>query len=348
VSARARLDSSVTGDCADGGAAFTLTDHTIDIHLSFGVGAVCVRSGGMPPIRHPMNTQSAFHTYRLDVQRQHVRLSVDGVTVVTFDAARSNSFIGAWIEMLSVGDAITHWDFLSFDTTPSLPACTITGTAASEVLTGTAGRDVICARDGHDIVRGLGGDDVLIGGFGDDQLYGGTGRDVLLGHDGFDFLQGDGADDTLYGGPGDDTFHATRPYASSGDVDDGTDVMVGGVGSDTAEYGRRLTPVRVTLDDLANDGAPGENDRAGVIQWQTVTWPDVENVTGGAAGDTVVGSIIDNVLVGGAGPDTVRGLGGNDTIDVLDGGSGDTVNAGSGQDHCVADPGDSLTSCETG
>jgi len=339
MSARVRLDSSLAGDCAEEWAVLTVADHTIDVWLAFGVGGICVRSGGMPALRYAMNTQDAFHTYRLDVKRQHVLLSVDGVAAVAFDAPRANSFIGAWIELLSVPGRRTHWDFLSFDTTPSLPACTIAGTAGNDVLNGTAGRDVICAGDGNDIVSGFGGDDVLIGGFGDDQLFGGIGRDVILGHEGFDFIRGDAGADTLYGGPSDDTFSAS-PFS------DGADTMVGGDGSDTAAYGRRGTGVRVTLDGVANDGAPYEGDRVGVVRWQTVTWPDVENVTGGDAGDVIAGSVVLNVLVGGRGSDTVRGLGGDDIIDVRDRAAVDTANGGAGSDLCVADPGDAVTLCE--
>lgn len=345
LSTRARVDSTVAGDCADGGAELSIADHTIDVRLAFGVGAVCVRSGFSQTFRHAMNTQSAFHTYRLDVKQQHVRLSVDGTQVVAFDSVKSNSFISAWIEMLDVTGNRTHLDFLSYDSTPSLPACTIVGTPGDDVLTGTAGPDVICAGDGNDLVYGLGGDDVLIGGFGDDTLIGGTGRDTLIGDAGFDFLEGDGGADTMYGGPGDDTFHATRTSAA-GDVADGTDVMIGGDGSDTADYSRRTTTVTVTLDGVANDGAAGEKDSVGVFQWQTTTSPDVENVNGGSAGDVITGSSANNVLVGYKGIDRIRGLGGNDTIDVLDHAAGDSADGGDGQDLCVSDAGDELTSCE--
>ncbi|HKO38084.1 MAG TPA: hypothetical protein VJU14_06925, partial [Solirubrobacterales bacterium] len=68
----------------------------------------------------------------------------------------------------------------------ALPACTVTGTAAADVLRGTKQADVICARGGvdkvfgragADVIRGEGGDDALAGGGGADRLYGGNGRD---------------------------------------------------------------------------------------------------------------------------------------------------------------------------
>jgi beta-glucanase (GH16 family) len=67
-------------------------------------------------------------------------------------------------------------------------ACTIVGTAKSEVIKGTAKADVICALGGNDIVYGLGGNDVLDGGTGNDKLYGGTGNDLIHGGSGTDYI----------------------------------------------------------------------------------------------------------------------------------------------------------------
>jgi Ca2+-binding RTX toxin-like protein len=347
VSARVRLDSSLASTCDQQDAQLVLADHTIDVAVSFGTDGVCLRSGYSDVLSHAMDTQSAFHTYRIDVKGASVRLSVDGTQVLSVQSPPSNSFIGAWVELIAVAGRQLHIDWLSYDTTPSLPACTITGTSGDDVLTGTPGPDVICGLDGNDRLYGDGGSDVLIGGFGDDQLFGGAGRDVLVGDAGNDFLEGDGGADTMYGGPDDDTFHATRGGSAARAVADGPDVMVGGDGIDTADYSRRLLPVTVTLDGNANDGQPGEDDQVGVFQDQQVTAPDVEAVNGGSAGDTITGSSADNVLVGYGGHDTIRGLGGDDTIDVLDNAAGDTANGGRGQDTCVGDTGDTVTACET-
>jgi Ca2+-binding RTX toxin-like protein len=97
--------------------------------------------------------------------------------------------------------------------------------------------------------------------------------------------------------------------------------------------------VTVTLDGVANDGSPGENDSVAA---------DIESANGGSGNDTLVGNAGPNVLVGGKGVDTVRGLGGDDTIDTLDHVAGDIANGGAGVDYCVSDPGDSQVSCETG
>jgi Ca2+-binding RTX toxin-like protein len=60
---------------------------------------------------------------------------------------------------------------------------------------------------------------------------------------------------------------------------------------------------------------------------------NVENITGGNAGDTLVGDIGSNAIDGGAGNDT---LSGNDNADTLTGGAGnDTLNGGTGLDTAV-------------
>lgn len=76
---------------------------------------------------------------------------------------------------------------------PKIPACTITGSTADDLLTGTPRRDVICGLAGNDTIKGLGGDDTIIGGRGRDTLFGDTGNDTIYG--------GPQAD-AITGGPG--------------------------------------------------------------------------------------------------------------------------------------------------
>ncbi len=93
---------------------------------------------------------------------------------------------------------------------PSVPparvgACTITGTAGSDVLEGTIGNDSICGLGGNDTLRGNGGNDALSGGPGNDTIVGGPGRDLLFGNAGRDRLRAkDGERDQINGGPGRD------------------------------------------------------------------------------------------------------------------------------------------------
>ncbi len=147
------------------------------------------------------------------------------------------------------------------------------------------------------------------------------------------------------GGAGDDTFEdpeigpatSTRSF-EGGEGNDyfagkGDGVLPhdykGGPGKDTVSYEYRLTPVSVSIDDVANDGAPAEGDNVHT---------DVEVVWGSAASDTLVGSPNADTLVGLDGADNIQGLAGDDQLeawgqgavgaapicdlDVLDGGPG--------------------------
>ena len=149
---------------------------------------------------------------------------------------------------------------------------------------------------------------------------------------------GDAAGNTLTGGSGNDTLRGGR----------GKDTLQGGAGADTASYAERgaADALTVTLDGAANDGVGGENDAIGT---------DVENILGGARGDTLTGNDGPNTIEGGGGNDTITGLGGVDTLrggagddflKALDG-TGETVDCGDGTgDRSERDAADTLTGCE--
>ena len=105
---------------------------------------------------------------------------------------------------------------------------------------------------------------------------------------------------TLSGGTGNDTLIGGS----------GADAFIGGDGTDLADYSARTSNLTVSIDDRANDGAPGEGDDVRT---------DVENVRTGSGNDRVTGSSNDDALFTGAGHDTVRGGGGNDLISAGDG-----------------------------
>ena len=188
----------------------------------------------------------------------------------------------------------------------------VSGTGSADTIGGSAAANSLFGGGGSDELSGLGGDDTLCGdsaGFfaggpcglsvagtaGGDTLAGGTGADLLLG----------------VGGP---------------------DTLEGGDGLDTVSYETHNTPVTATISDdcsgtpcaLPNDGSAGEGDQ---IE------RDVENLTGGSAGDLLRGTGDANVLVGGAGGDRLEGLVGRDVLDpgfgnadiVIGGGSIDFV-----------------------
>lgn len=338
VEARVRLDESVTEDCGSSEPAHLWAgDHLTVVMVGFARGQVCLTYPDR--VVHPMDTQSAFHTYKLEVRRERVKLSVDGRLVIDHTLSWAGGGTPALMAESLTG--ISHWQYLRYDTTPSLPRCTIHGTPGPDRLAGGPGADVICGGDGADELIGGGGDDVLIGGLGPDVLSGGRGRDTLVGGDDADVLDGGTQDDTLYGGSGQDRFPAPAER-------DGADVLSGGPGSDTADYRARTAPVTVSLDGLANDGADGERDTVGRYRWDaglSGQASDVEAVVGGSGADTLIGDHLRNLLTGGAGADVLRGLDGEDVLDVLDGAPGDLADGGGGFDSCAGDPGDGLASC---
>jgi Ca2+-binding RTX toxin-like protein len=153
-------------------------------------------------------------------------------------------------------------------------ADSVTGTCfgANSALTfsGLGGDDTVSAGsctgssvdlgDGNDTAT-AGGTDSIRSGTGADTLDGGDGRDTVDRQAGNDAVRGGGGRDLLIGGAGSDVFE-------------------GGADTDSASFEYHTAAVNVTLDNQANDGQSGENDRVA---------SDVENLIGGAGDDTLVG-----------------------------------------------------------
>jgi Ca2+-binding RTX toxin-like protein len=152
------------------------------------------------------------------------------------------------------------------------------GSNFNDTLTGTAGANQLHGQDGNDVIKGGGGDDFLDGGSGNDILV----SDVF-GHS------------TLDGGTGDDTFKGTGA----------ADVLIGGAGSDTVDFSHRSS-VTVSLGDPLPYWAGLETPHAQFIS--------IENVTGTAGQDILVGNGESNILRGQAGQDNLIGGGGADVM----------------------------------
>jgi Ca2+-binding RTX toxin-like protein len=187
------------------------------------------------------------------------------------------------------------------------------GGAGRDVLDGSADDDFLDGGDGADVFNGGSGVDtasyanrsagvvVSIGdtnqdgevGEGDDvrtgieRVVGGAGPDRLTGDFANNSLVGGGSNDVLTGAQGNDFLEG----------DAGTDVYSGGAGIDTVTYVDHVTPVVADIDNVADDGSAGENERIPL---------DVENLIGGIA---------DDVLVGNGGTNQLHGLSGNDVLD---------------------------------
>lgn len=340
VDVRMRLGRDATGTCLDeetGTPPPTLlwVGDTMDLlQVGFAPGELCVLYPFEDRQVIPLDTQR-WHRYRLEARGQHLRIAVDGRTVLDRTlTGRGAGTVGLGFETFT---GSSTWDYVRYDTSPG-HRCTIRGTSGADVLTGTPGDDVICAGAGHDRVSGLGGDDVLIGGDGDDTLLGGDGHDLLQGGWGADVLDAGADSGRSEGGQGGDTF-------VMGAAPDGAHQVVGGPGHDVVDYGARTAGVTVTLDGVGGDGAPGEGDAVGAPPPWSAS-PDVEEVRGSTGDDVLTGSPWQDALVGGLGADTLRGLAGDDTLRGTDGvGGNDRLDGGDGTDGCTADPLDVLTSC---
>ena len=200
-------------------------------------------------------------------------------------------------------------------------------------INGNGGDDTI--KDAYDSATGR----ALSGGAGNDEIDGYAGNDALDGGDGNDILDGGENDDRVLGGNGDDEIHG------DGYKNPGADVMDGGPGNDLVsewtipENLDRQPAVNVTLDGVANDGRPGENDN--VVGVEQLDMYIVGSITGSDAAEKIV-----LVNPGNHGSSTLIGNGGNDELvgfdydDTIDGGTGDDrVEGGMGNDTVTGGPG---------
>ncbi len=184
---------------------------------------------------------------------------------------------------------------------------------------------------GNDQLKGIDGtSEQLYGDDGDDKLNGQGGGDLLDGGPGNDALMGGSGADEIHGGEGDDALKGESPFEHTL-PQSGTDVLDGGPGNDTVDYTSRDDGLSISLDGLANDGAPGESDNLLAV----------EVVAGGSGADTMTGSTGPDQLHGGVGSDTIDGGGGDDIVDgegsndVVNGGPGDDIVLGGGADDTV-------------
>jgi Ca2+-binding RTX toxin-like protein len=192
------------------------------------------------------------------------------------------------------------------------------------------------------------------GGEGSDNLQTGGGNDTVHGNGGNDSINTGAGNDNVFGDEGNDTM----------DGGPGADNFSGGAGLDSVSYATRAGGVRVTLDNIANDGTPpnnelpeGERDNVRI---------DIERVVGGRGNDfmsaapvnTAAGLVAPGQIIfeGNGGNDTLTGAsrpvsGGPSVVNVilptvnvilstLNGGDGnDTLNGGSRNDALNGGPG---------
>jgi Ca2+-binding RTX toxin-like protein len=242
----------------------------------------------------------------------------------------------------------------------------IMGLEGSDTIYGLAGNDTIYGDDGDDFLYGGRGDDTLYGGANNDRLEGGVGADDIYGGAGNDTVSyrssrngiiinlltgegsaGDALDDNVFevesilGSDFNDTMigglAAGNFYGLKGDdILTGSnlnDVFVGGLGADTinglggtadqAYYTSSLFSVTINLATNINLGGEAQGD--------IIT--NVERISGSQFGDSITGTIGNQILYGEGGADVLNGGAGSD---ILYGGAGsDTFQFTLGQSGTV-------------
>jgi Ca2+-binding RTX toxin-like protein len=164
-----------------------------------------------------------------------------------------------------------------------------------------------------------------------ENVRSGAGNDTITGSSAANVLYGGGGDDTLSGGDGNDTFRG----------DAGADIFSGGAGADTVTYTDRTTStsgIVVTIGSgTANDGSSTDASVDPASTARDDVRGSVENVIGGAGGDSLTGSSAANRLTGGPGVDKLYGLGGNDALSAKDGVKDGRIDGGTGTDTASRD-----------
>lgn len=152
------------------------------------------------------------------------------------------------------------------------------------------------------------------------------------------------------------TIYGAETTTRDGDTTYGFHSSISGTAAAIYDFTRNANPVLTIFDSGGNDTldlsgwsrdsivslAPGSfssgNDMTSNIAIANSS--DIENATGGAGFDTIIGNALGNLIVGGEGDDTIIGMAGND---LLNGGKGnDLLDGGSGDDSMIGGDGDDL------
>jgi micrococcal nuclease len=151
VEMRLRIDPITDPDCGESVVVW-IHDETQLINLGFSPNAVCMSVPG--GVAHPMNTTSAFHTYRIEGQLNRVWIYVDGALIAEhrihepWDGTHS-LFFGDGNQGTT---SRSYWDWFQYDTAPVLrsvqapridPAsCTVARVLDGDTFDCTDGRSV--------------------------------------------------------------------------------------------------------------------------------------------------------------------------------------------------------------
>ena len=199
-------------------------------------------------------------------------------------------------------------------------------------MKGSPYNDFLYGDGNRNRLSGLGGIDKLYGGAEYDTLAGGAGNDELYGEAGGSADYVDAPSGVVVnlkagsasGGAGSDKLVGLADATGSRYNDtivgsSSSNSFVGGTGVDTASYADSATPVKVDLSVTINQATGQGNDYLA----------GMENLTGSAYDDILIGNGLNNVLAGGSGTDKLYGRLGNDG---LNGGLGADYLYGEGDD----------------
>ncbi|WP_457421253.1 beta strand repeat-containing protein [Roseateles sp. P5_E7] len=200
----------------------------------------------------------------------------------------------------------------------------LSGSGGADTLRGDNAANKLDGGAGNDVLEGRGGADQLIGGAGiDTAVYSASTAGVtidlatgsakggeaegdtltqienVIGSELDDTLRGDVLANVLQAGAGDDLLEGRA----------GADTLQGGAGNDTASYANSAAGVNVSLGTGQGSGGDATGDRL----------QDIENLTGSALNDLLIGDAGANKLDGGAGDDELEG---GEGADALTGGDG--------------------------
>ena len=221
----------------------------------------------------------------------------------TYTAGRRNAERAGVKVDLMVGTAATYYfNAINFTWTDASGQIAL---ASIENIRGTAQGDSLNGNGDANVIDGGAGSDVINGGAGDDILDAGVSDIYNLG-----------VIDTLNGGAGDDNFLSRGFY--------GAGIYDGGTGNDTLDFSQAdaYTAARRSAENagVSVDLSTGKASTY-YLSATNFTWTDangqiavihIENVTGTAQGDKLIGDANANVFEGGNGSDILAGGAGKD------------------------------------
>jgi Ca2+-binding RTX toxin-like protein len=158
-----------------------------------------------------------------------------------------------------------------------------------------------------------------------ENVTGSNANDTIKGNAGANVLNGGAGNDTLRGSLG------------------GNDRLLGGIGSDTADYSEFVGANALTVDMSSTSGGAYTVSVAGNRQVDTLS--EIANLVGSQGSDRITGDASNNSLSGVSGNDTLSGGDGQDTL--LGGDGNDSLIGGRGADSLDGGAGVDTASYET-